>query len=136
MKHLTIGIRTNPFVLLSNLVLRTWSYDINVHSSATWRYLAIYRLPDISKLQDPEVMGNITRKPNKLPGKKKGSAGGGHLNIIATETQSYTRTQTFEEQIKRSGRGTGLIIASMEPEDGTDADFDDWYRLQHLDMLS
>jgi hypothetical protein len=107
----------------------------NVNSSATWPYLAIYRVPDVAKLQDPKVMGSVPPTSNLLPGKAKGSKGGVYGDVIAMQAQVYIRSQTFDGQMKKAGRGKGLISVEMEPANGTDAEFDDWYRRQHLDML-
>lgn len=35
-----------------------------------------------------------------------------------------------------TARAGGIVTVFMDPEKGTDKDFDDWYRLQHLDMIS
>jgi hypothetical protein len=116
---------------LTDLVVR---YK-NVNASAAWPYLAVYRLPDVSKLQDPKVMGSVPATSQKLPGKVKGSKGGAYTDVVKMEPSPYIRTQTFEGQAKKAGRGKGLITVAMEPANGTEADFDDWYRRQHLDML-
>jgi hypothetical protein len=107
----------------------------NLNSSAKWPYLAIYRVPDVAKLQDPKVMGAITPTSQKLPGKTKGSKGGAYKDVMDMETLAWARVQTFEGQIPKAGRGKGLATATVQPANGTDADFDDWYRRQHLDML-
>jgi hypothetical protein len=116
---------------LTDLVVR---YK-NVNRLAKYPYLAIYRLPDASKVDDPEIMVSIPMTSNLLPGKEKGSKGGAYPDIMDMDMQSYKRTQTFESQIRKTGRGKGLSTAAVEPAVGTDADFDSWYRLQHLDML-
>jgi hypothetical protein len=114
---------------LTDLVLR---YK-NVNSTAQYPYLAIYRLPDVRLLQDKKVMGAITPTSQKLPGKTKGSKGGAYADVLSMETRAYARIQTFEGQIEKKGRGKGLIISTQQP--GNEADYDDWYRRQHLDML-
>src|ERR1700753_1367770 len=114
---------------LTNLVLR---YK-NINSTAQWPYLALYRLPDPAKLKDQKVMGSIPLTSKLLPGKEKGSKGGAYPDIMVMETRAYSRIQTFEGQIKKTGRGKGLVTSAMEPEN--EADYDDWYRRQHLDML-
>jgi hypothetical protein len=116
---------------LTDLVVR---YK-NVNTTAKWPYLAIYRLPDTAKLQDQKVLGSVPATSNLLPGKTKGSKGGAYKDVMDMEMRAYSRTQTFEGQIAKTGRGKGLTTASMQPANGTDADFDDWYRRQHLDML-
>jgi len=108
----------------------------NVNSSAQWPYLAIYRIPDVSKLSDQKIMGSVPATSKLLPGKEKGSKGGAWKEIMKMETSAYLRTQTFEGQTPKTGRGKGLITSYMEPANGTDVEFDQWYRHQHLDMLS
>lgn len=116
---------------LSNLVVR---YK-NVNGTAKWPYLAIYRLPDVARLRDQKVMGSISPTSKLLPGKEKGSKGGAYKDVMEMETRAYSRIQTFEGQIPKPGRGNGLVTSDMEPAGGKDAEFDDWYRRQHLDML-
>jgi hypothetical protein len=116
---------------LSNLVVR---YK-NVNTTAKWPYLAIYRLPDVARLRDQKVMGSIPATSKLLPGKQKGTKGGAYKDVIAMDMRAYSRSQTFEGQIPKPGRGKGLLTADMEPATGKDADLDDWYRRQHLDML-
>jgi hypothetical protein len=116
---------------LADLVVR---YK-NVNATAKWPYLAIYRLPDAAKLKDPKVMGAVPATSDKLPGKVKGSKGGAYKDVMDMDTMAFARVQTFQGQIAKTGRGKGLATAPVQPANGTDADFDDWYRRQHLDML-
>lgn len=52
----------------------------------------------------------------------------------------YRQIQTFEgyKQASKTGlaRGKTLIAVAMEPATDQEEDFEDWYRKQHLDMLS
>ena len=116
---------------LTDLVVR---YK-NTKDTSQWPYLAIYRLPDVARLKDQKTMGSIPATSPLLPGKEEGSKGGAFKDIMAMETSTYTRIQTFEGPSKKTGRGRGLVTGAMEPANGTDADFDDWYRKQHLDMI-
>jgi hypothetical protein len=116
---------------LADLVVR---YK-NANATAKWPYLAIYRLPDAAKLRDQKVMGSIAATSQLLPGKEKGSKGGAYKDVMAMDSLAYSRIQTFEGQIAKTGRGKALVTSAMEPANGTDADFDQWYRKQHLDML-
>jgi hypothetical protein len=114
---------------LTDLVLR---YK-NVNRTSQWPYLAIYRLPDVALLQNQKVMGAIPPTSQKLPGKEKGSKGGAYKDVLSMEMRAYARIQTFEGQIEKKGRGKGLVVSTQQP--GNEADYDDWYRRQHLDML-
>jgi len=80
-------------------------------------------------------MGGIPATSELLPGKGKGSKGGNYKDVMDMKTLPYVRTQTFQGQVKKEGRGRGMVTASIQPKNGTDADMDDWYRRQHLDML-
>ncbi|KAF2457049.1 hypothetical protein BDY21DRAFT_363985 [Lineolata rhizophorae] len=102
----------------------------NTNPSASWPYLAVYRLPDAAKLQDPAVMGAMAETSDLLPAPWK--------EVMAMELRAYALVQRFEGQVERPGRARELITVAMEPAEGEDAerDFDEWYRKQHLDMLS
>jgi len=108
----------------------------NTNASAKYPYLALYRLPDVRKLSDAKVMGAIPSTSELLPGKSKGTKGGDYKDVMDMETRAYARTQTFEGQTKLPGRGKTLITAAMSVQNGTEGEMDDWYRRQHLDMLS
>lgn len=71
-----------------------------------------------------------------LPGKVKGTKGGAYTDVMDLEMRTFARTQTFEGQVVLKGRGRALITASMGVQNGTEVELDDWYRRQHLDMLS
>ncbi|KAF2400658.1 hypothetical protein EJ06DRAFT_521390 [Trichodelitschia bisporula] len=110
---------------LADLALRY----INVAPEPKWRYLAIYRLPDLAKLQDKDVMASIPLTHEIF---------GGNLWTEYTDAalMPFLRIQTFEGQVEKAGpRGTGLRTVFVEPAEGTDDEFDEWYRKQHLDML-
>ncbi|TID13069.1 hypothetical protein E2P81_ATG09802 [Venturia nashicola] len=105
----------------------------NTNPSVAYPYLALYRLPDLSKLGE---LGKVPKTSDLLPGKVKGTKGGAYTDVIEMDTRIYTRTQTFEGQTVLPGRGKTLVTASMGVQNGTEGEMDDWYRRQHLDMLS
>ena len=55
---------------------------------------------------------------------------------IAFDVRCYEQIQTFEGygNASKSGteRGRTLVCVAMEPAEGEEQDFDDWYRKQHL----
>lgn len=114
---------------ITDLVLR---YK-NTNTTAKYPYLALYRLPDVSKISD---LGKVPKTSDLLPGKEKGTKGGAYTDIMDMDMRIYTRTQTFEGPIALVGRGKVLITAAMGVQNGTEGELDDWYRRQHLDMLS
>jgi hypothetical protein len=125
----------------------------NTKPDAKWPYLAIYRMPDIAKIQDKAVLESIPAKHDLLPN------GGPWHDALEIDTRAFVLLQKFEGQIPKDGkyvshalhtfffrtgssqspkttgpRGKALRTVLVEP--GNDEDFDDWYRKQHLDMLS
>lgn len=117
---------------LSDLVLR---YK-NVDKKARFQYLALYRLPDSEKVNDPETMSCIPLTSQLLPGKVKGTKGGAYPDIMDMDMINYKRIQTFEGPVPHLGRALAISTAAIEPAAGTEAEFDEWYRKQHLDMFS
>lgn len=130
---------------LSNLAIR---YK-NVSPDAKWPYLAVFRLPDVAKLQDKKFMGSIPTTHELLPEEMAWS------DAMEVDIRPFTLLQKFEGQIPKEGtRGKALPTVMVEPSEGGEAEFDDaiqpipillrymyltdekWYRKQHLDMLS
>lgn len=68
----------------------------NINPEAKWPYLAIYRLPDLAKLQDQSVMGAIPSKHDLL-GEKAWT------DVMDADIRPFIRTQTFEGQIPKDG---------------------------------
>ncbi|KAE9971890.1 hypothetical protein BLS_003330 [Venturia inaequalis] len=114
---------------ITDLILR---YK-NTNPAAKYPYLALYRLPDTSKISE---LGKVPTTSDLLPGKVKGTKGGAYTDVLDLDKRVYTRTQTFEGQVEVKGRGKALVTASMGVVNGTEGELDDWYRRQHLDMLS
>jgi len=108
----------------------------NVDPKAEYPYLALYRVPDLAFLQDEKKMGQIPSTSDLLPGKEKGSKGGDWKDVIEAEIRPYAVIQKFEGQNEKPARGPVIVMVGMEPKEGTDDEFDEWYRKQHLDMLS
>jgi hypothetical protein len=120
---------------MTDLVLR---YK-NLNATAKWSYLALYRLPDITKFYDPDMLGSVPTNSDLLPGPTKGSKGGAYTDVMALDMNPFKLQQKFDganvKSGKVTGRAKGLSTALIEPKAGTDADFDEWYRKEHLDML-
>ncbi|EKG18507.1 hypothetical protein MPH_04309 [Macrophomina phaseolina MS6] len=103
----------------------------NTNASADFPNLVLYTMPDLD-LFNPD-MKNAKMSHDTLPG------GRSHFELCNFDTRVYEKIQTFEGQIPKEGRAAKCIIAvALEPAEGEEADkdFDSWYRLQHLDMLS
>lgn len=96
-------------------------------------YLAMYPLPDIDWLKSEEWKA-VPRSSDVLPGS-------GHMKeSIEFQIHLYEHIQTFEGQKERPAdghRASRIIQVASDPDNSkmTDQEFDDWYRLQHLDML-
>ncbi|KAK0650828.1 hypothetical protein DIS24_g6418 [Lasiodiplodia hormozganensis] len=106
----------------------------NADSSRPFSYLCLYVLPDLPWV-DSDDLKTAKFTHNELP------EGRSHFELVDFDLRNYEKIQTFEGQIpKDDGRRVGrcIIAVAMEPAAGDDAerDFDAWYRLQHLDMLS
>lgn len=92
----------------------------NVNPDAKWPYLAIYRLPDVAKLQDQKVMGSIATTHELIPN------GVAWTEAIEVDIRPFTLLQKFEGQIAKEGpRGKALRTVMVEPAEGGDAEFDE-----------
>lgn len=124
-QHLNDMLRSN----ITDLILR---YK-NTNPTAKYPYLALYRLPDVTKASE---LGQVPSTSELLPGKVKGTKGGAYTDVMDMDTRVFARTQTFEGQVEMKGRGKVLVTAAMGVVNGAEGELDDWYRRQHLDMLS
>lgn len=52
------------------------------------------------------------------------------------DTRFYECVQTFESEGCKEGPGELLISAALQPAKGEEADFDRWYKEEHLSMLA
>lgn len=102
----------------------------NIDPSGRWQYLAIYRVPDLAKAQDPAFMASIRKDSPLLPGKEEGSKGGNWMDVLDIQIEVFELIQRFEGQTRTGERARGVTTVGMEPAEGTDEDFDRWYRLQ------
>jgi len=112
---------------LSDLAIR---YK-NTNPNAKWPYMCIYRLPDVAKLQDATVKDSIPQTHELIPDGKPWTS------VIDVDMRPFLLLQKFEGQrILEGPRGKALRTVMVEPAEGGDEEFDEWYRKQHLDMLS
>ncbi|KAK5123158.1 hypothetical protein LTR85_003356 [Meristemomyces frigidus] len=107
----------------------------NTNAESPMPYVALYPLEDASFLQSPDL--------GKLVEDTKMSKTFNNTDIyehIHFELRGYEKIQTFEGygQADKSGkeRGQTIVCVAMEPAEGQDHEFDEWYRKQHLDMLA
>lgn len=101
---------------LSDLAIR---YK-NVNPDAKWPYLAIYRLPDVAKMQDEKVMGSIPTTHELLPKEMA------WRDAMDVDIRPFTLSQKFEGQIPKEGpRGKALRTVMVDPGEGDDAEFDE-----------
>lgn len=99
-------------------------------------YLALYPYPDTAWQKTPARTEFIesTRNSRVL--------GGDIYGAIEFGFRLYEKIQTFEgyghEEKSGRERGQTIVCVAMEPgaSEEQQADFEDWYRKQHLDMLS
>ncbi|KAF2091205.1 hypothetical protein K490DRAFT_62526 [Saccharata proteae CBS 121410] len=104
----------------------------NVDPDAGWPYLALYPVPDKAVLGEERFWKEFSVG---VPG-SAGSAGKEMEDVVEWEVRCYEKIQTFEGQIAKQGRAKCIVAAAMTPAPSTHSDFESWYRLQHLDMLS
>ncbi|KAF2815893.1 uncharacterized protein BDZ99DRAFT_125278 [Mytilinidion resinicola] len=103
----------------------------NADSSKKWQYLAVYRLPDIGFLSDPEKMEKIRMQHETLPN------GGNIKDYTELNSKIYLPIQSFKGQGHKTGRANVLFIAEIEPAEKTDEEaLGDFYEKQHFHMLS
>lgn len=94
----------------------------NMNRDAAFTNLALYKATDISQSGHPT--GAALSKEHADVG-------------VSSDVVIYEELQRFEGQVPKTGnQGKILISVKMTPAEGADAEFDEWYRKQHLDMLS
>ncbi|KAF2161836.1 hypothetical protein M409DRAFT_27892 [Zasmidium cellare ATCC 36951] len=120
-----------PDVLASGLTKLALRYK-NINTESKMPYIALYPVEDASMTGSEAAVKLIqdTRKSKTFDGEDI-------YDYINFDIRRYEKIQTYEayQQEGRSGneRGRTIICVGMEP--GDEADFDEWYRKQHLDML-
>ncbi|KAF7197195.1 hypothetical protein HII31_01620 [Pseudocercospora fuligena] len=108
----------------------------NSNPEAVDPYLALYPTESTSSLWTGTGVSDILKGLQQDPKAKT-------LNNIDVSTfaafgpRLYEKIQTYEayghENDTGKDRGQTVVCVAMEP--GDEADFEDWYRKQHLDML-
>ncbi|KAK4543639.1 hypothetical protein LTR36_005284 [Oleoguttula mirabilis] len=107
----------------------------NANTSSPMPYVALYPLDDASYLQSPDLAKSVeeTRSSKTFDNTDI-------YEHIHFDLRGYEKIQTFEGygHADKSGkeRGQTIVCVAMEPAEGQDQDFEDWYRRQHLDMLA
>ena len=107
----------------------------NTNPESKMPYLAIYPLDDAGYFQTDKLkkLKDDTRISKVYGDKDRGE-------YIEFGLRPYEKIQTFEgfEQEQKSGkeRGQTIVCVAMEPAEGGDDEFDEWYKKQHLDMLA
>jgi hypothetical protein len=107
----------------------------NINPSSDIPYLALYPVKDASFFTSGilEQLTDDTRHSSTYDGEDI-------TKIVAFGPRQYEKIQSYEgyghEDESGEHRGRTLTCVAMEPAEGEDADFEDWYRKQHLDMLA
>lgn len=120
-----------PDVLASGLTKVALRYE-NTNSEAKMPYIALYPVEDASMTGSEAAIKLIqdTRKSRTFDGEDI-------YDYINFDIRRYEKIQTYEayQQEGKSGneRGQTIVCVAMEP--GDEADFEEWYMKQHLDML-
>ncbi|MCJ1300733.1 hypothetical protein MMC08_003530, partial [Hypocenomyce scalaris] len=100
----------------------------NLEADGKYQYCTIYKTSNIENASDPATSAKIPQTSELLPGS------GNWRDLTEMLILRFELIQRFEGQGHFTGRGDALLTVGMEPVD--DEDFDEWYRKQHLDMLS
>lgn len=108
----------------------------NTNPSSSNPYLALYPIEDVSFFTSGtlEKLTTDTRHSRTFGGQDI-------LELVNFDPRPYEKIQTFEgyghaHSSGEESRGKTLVCVAMEPAEGQDEDFEDWYRKQHLDMLA
>lgn len=107
----------------------------NTNPSSERPYLALYPLEDTSIFTNGtfEQLAADTRHSRTYNGEDV-------MNFIEFGPRAYEKIQTYEgyghADDTGKQRGRSLTCVAMEPAEDGEADFEDWYRKQHLDMMS
>lgn len=109
----------------------------NTNPSSERPYLALYPLED-----DSFFSSGILEQLTEDTKHSKTYNGADVTEFLHFDARPYKKIQTFEGHghADKTGkeRGQTLTCVAMEPAEGAEAeaDFDAWYRKQHLDMLA
>lgn len=107
---------------VSSEAIRTGLRYKNLNPDAPFTMFAAYTIQDPTKLGGPEGQALMKEHADaKIP----------------ADVALYEKIQDFEGQLPYDGNHARfLTTVRMEPAEGGDDEFDEWYRKQHLDMLS
>lgn len=110
---------------LSDLVIR---YR-NTNRSAEWPYLAVYRMVDVNDVFNPKKLARVPANDPLLPN------GGPWREAIDMDLRPFGWVQTFEGKVSED-RVRGKVLRTVLIEPGNDDDLEEWYRKEHLDIIS
>ncbi|KAK3720360.1 hypothetical protein LTR37_003771 [Vermiconidia calcicola] len=112
----------------------TLQYE-NTNSRSAMPYLALHPVPDAQWISSPD-QGHFQEDTKK----RRILAVDDVRQYIEVGFRPYEKIQTFEGygHAFKSGteRGRTLVCVAMEPAESEEQDLEDWYRKQHLDILS
>lgn len=108
----------------------------NTNAESERPYLALYPLEDVGFFASG-TLEKFTEDTHR----SRTFGGEDILNFVHFEPRPYEKIQTFTgyagtDGSDGKGRARTLTCVAMEPAEGEDEDFDEWYRKQHLDILS
>jgi hypothetical protein len=100
-------------------------------------YLALYSVPNMGFVQSAGF-SKVSQYSEMLP------EGGPSQKFVDFDTRFYQRVQVFESRGKdetndvTAKRGIGKVVKStaIQPANGTEEEFDQWYREEHLEQVS
>jgi hypothetical protein len=104
-----------------------WSFK-SLNPSSPQPYLALYAIPNVSSSHNPFNLSNNHH-----------SALLSEQSIQKSDIRHYKRIQLFSKPAQTGSKtGIGAVIkcTAIQPTTGTEADFDQWYREEHLEQVS
>lgn len=94
----------------------------NTDPKAEWPHLALYTPTDMAELASP-VLQELVRESQEAR--------------IKVAVRIFEKLQDFEGHGEATGNhGKFVVIVQIEPKPGMDDAIDEWYREEHLDLLS
>lgn len=120
-----------PDVLASGLTKVALRYK-NTNLESQKPYIALYPVKEASMTGSEAAVKLIQDTRHS-----KTFNGDDIYNHIHFDIRRFEKIQTYEayQQEGRSGKERGETIVCVAMEPGDEADFEEWYRKQHLDML-
>ncbi|EPE24262.1 hypothetical protein GLAREA_08113 [Glarea lozoyensis ATCC 20868] len=118
-----------PDIFITKQVSSAVRYS-NINPSDTHPYLVLYPVKDINFLGSKQYFDIPVTSEKYISGGKK------CFDVAEFDTRWYEFVDDFQKQGTKSGPAKLVISAGLTPAEGTDEDFNAWYRDEHYRTLS